>query len=212
MGSEIRFYPRWLTGVALVGGAANDSAHSWDYVVQISNGETEDDETNPYEEDNNTRKALNGRFLYRPMDDIQVGGSFYIDTMEDPESDGEIKLNSYGVHVEWENENGTGVEVEYVIGSENYSSANNIDRSAYTFMFYYQWSNRFTPYFRHEYLDPDDSVDDDEGMIDILGVNILIEENVYLKFELDRFDTKIANSDFGESTFTEFKASLSIGF
>ncbi len=48
LGSAIRFYPRWLNGLAVIGHYQLPTS-SWDYVLQLSNGESED--VNPYEED-----------------------------------------------------------------------------------------------------------------------------------------------------------------
>lgn len=206
-GSEIRFYPRWLTGLAVVG-----NYHSWNYVLQVSNGETEDDDFNPYEEDDNGHKAINGRVRYKPIDALRLGVSFYRDSMEDPDSTERLDISSYGFQVEWENDGGTGLEFEFVRGNENRKARTNIKRRAYTAMAYQRLGDRYTPYFRYEHLEPDTDIPDDEGSVSILGVNILIDENMYLKFELDKFSTGDRNDRYKGASFTEFKSSLSIGF
>ncbi len=207
LGSEIRFYPRWLTGLAVVG-----NYHSWNYALQVSNGETEDEGSNPYEEDDNSHKAVNGRIRYNPIDALRLGFSFYRDSMEDPDSSERLDINSYGLQVEWENDGGTGLEFEAVTGSENHKSGTNIKRHAYTAMVFQRLGSRYTPYFRYEHLEPDTDTSDDEGSVSILGINVLIDENMYLKFEFDKFSTGDNNEKYEGASFTEFKSSLSIGF
>ncbi len=207
LGSEIRFYPRWLTGLAVVG-----NYRSWNYVLQVSNGETEDEDINPYEEDDNSHKAVNGRVRYNPIDALRLGFSFYRDSMEDPDSTERLDINSYGLQVEWENDGGTGLEFEAVMGNENRKASRNIKRRAYTAMVFQRLGSRYTPYFRYEHLEPDTDTSDDEGSVSILGVNILVDDNMYLKFELDKFSTGDNNAKYEGASFTEFKSSLSIGF
>ncbi|MBL4868116.1 MAG: hypothetical protein JKY67_17260 [Pseudomonadales bacterium] len=211
LGSEIRFYPRWLMGIALVGTYQVSQIHG-DYVIQLSNGETEDEDVNPFEEDDNTHKAINGRIRIGYTDTVQFGFSFYMDSMEDPNTNGRIDLNSYGIQAEWENVEGTGLEFEFVVGEENYSMANKLTRNAYTLMAFQRLHDKYTPYLRYEYLEPDDNTSDDTGSVLILGINILVDENMFVKLEVDRFSTEANNAKFNGASFTEFKASLSIGF
>jgi hypothetical protein len=210
-GSEVRFYPRWLSGVALQGNG-DFSDMEFDYDLQLSNGETEDEGANPYEEDDNTSKALNGRIRLNPSDDLRVGFSFYSDSMEDPSSATDrIDINSYGLQFEWDSGTDFAVELEYVWGSEDWSTIGSIDRAGYSAMVYYNL-DQFTPYLRHEHIDPDDSVDNDEGTRTALGVNWRIAANTHLKFEVDKIETDPLNGKFGGADWTEFKASVSIGF
>ncbi|MBV1882119.1 MAG: hypothetical protein KUG82_10815 [Pseudomonadales bacterium] len=211
LGSEIRFYPRWLMGVAVVG-TYQLSKMGGDYVLQLSNGESEDEDINPFEEDDNTHKAFNGRFRLRYTDAIQLGFSFFLDSMEDPNSSGRIDLSSYGLQADWENENGTGLEFEFVLGDEDYSQAQKISRYAYTAMLYQQLNEKYTPYLRYEYLDPDKNTSRDTGTVSILGINIMIDESMFLKIEADHFSTKENNGKFNGASFTDLKVSLSIGF
>ncbi len=209
LGSTIRFYPRWLNGVALVG--ATTGKRPFSYIIQVSNGDTLDEESNPYEEDNNSSKAINGRLLYQPLDGLQLGASYYMDTMRDSVLGHSVDIKSSGIQAEWELESGFGLEFEYVSGTEGYQ-ARDIKRDAYTLMFYQRFNDRYTPYLRFETLDPDKKMEDDNASIIIWGVNILIDENMFVKLEVDDFSSGVNNVSLGGESYSEFKASLSIGF
>ncbi|MCJ8345079.1 hypothetical protein MJH12_06035 [bacterium] len=80
LGSAERFYPRWNSGIAVLGsGTVGGNEKEYDYILQLSNGE--DSQTNPYEEDSNTFKAINGRFRYSLQEDLRVGFSFFNDSI-----------------------------------------------------------------------------------------------------------------------------------
>ena len=63
-GSDLRFYPRWLTGIALTGKRAI-SGVDVDYIAQIANGEQST--VNPFEEDENREKSVSGRVRAYPV-------------------------------------------------------------------------------------------------------------------------------------------------
>ncbi len=213
-GSDIRFYPRWLTGVGATG---NAEMGGWelDYDLQVSNGETEDDGANPFEEDDNTHKAVNGRIRIVPTEGLRFGFSFYDDSMEDPGNDRErFDISSYAAQIEWDTYDGIGVEAEYIIGTQDMTANpdGEVDRDALTLMLFYHINDQWIPYVRYESLEPNDDVKDDEATKVIAGINWMVDRNMYLKFEVDRVSTEDNNDKFEGADFTEFKASLSIGF
>ena len=57
-GSELRFYPRWLTGIAVTGRRTIGGVDV-DYIAQLANGEQST--VNPFEEDENQEKSISGR-------------------------------------------------------------------------------------------------------------------------------------------------------
>ena len=213
MGSEIRFYPRWNVGVAAVGDFVWLD-RDFDYVVQLSNGE--DEETNPFEEDSNTSKALGGRVRGELLDNFQLGASFYRDHMNAEYDDGDVvaraRIASYGVQANWFMLDSIYVEFEYVAGTVKRDDTEKISRNAFTLMLSVEVTDMITPYLRVEVLEPDTETSDDEGVLTILGVNWQIASNAYLKFELDDMSTEDANAKFEGEDFQEIKASLSIGF
>ena len=94
-----RFFPRRQVGLALQGSSPMHSG-SVEYDVVLGNGEQED--TNPFEEDNNSEKAINGRLLFRPSLAVATGVSAYVDS--GTAADGDRSLTSFGAHFQYEGE------------------------------------------------------------------------------------------------------------
>ncbi|PCI41987.1 MAG: hypothetical protein COB51_13535 [Moraxellaceae bacterium] len=213
MGSEFRFYPRWNVGVAAVGDFVWFDK-DFDYVVQLSNGD--DGETNPFEEDSNTSKALGGRVRVEFLDNLQLGASFYRDHINAEYDDGDVvaraRIASYGVQANWSMFESIHAEFEYVAGTVKRDDTEKISRNAFTVMLSVEVTDTITPYLRVEVLEPDTDTSDDEGVLSIIGVNWQIASNAYLKFELDDMNTEDANAKFEGEDFQEIKASLSVGF
>jgi hypothetical protein len=90
-----RYIPKWLAG-GMVTGEMPVGAGSFDYIVAAGNGDQL--ETNPYEADNNSKKATMARVQYMPNDDITFGVSGYHDflTLKTASNDGNI--TSLGAH------------------------------------------------------------------------------------------------------------------
>jgi len=213
LGSEFRFYPRWNTGIALLG-IKETPEYGLDYIIQLSNGE--DTESNPYEEDTNNTKAINGRLRVHLSDTIRAGLSFYHDKLNHYDLsgnvDGSTRITSFGSQLQYETADGLGIEAEVVSGKVKTYQGVNIDRYALTTMFYFQLSPGITPYYRYEFLDPNRDISDDNGSIHILGVNLPVDNNMHLKIEIDKFNTDTANSEYNGADFVELKSSISIGF
>ena len=214
LGSDIRFYPRWGTGLAVTGNG-DWGERDFDYIVQLTNGEDEDGDINPYEEDENTHKAITARMRMNITDDLRVGASTYLDRLDfDASSDygkNKADLASYGIQAEWMNSIAD-VELEYVFGDVDFDDGDKVKRDAYTLMLSKSVNSWLIPYFRYEYLDPNSDISNDEATVTVLGVNILVDTNMYLKLEVDQIDTEDANAKYKGAKFSEFKASLSIGF
>ena len=206
-GSVLRFYPRWATGISFVGNPILGGMDA-DYNLQISNGES--DEVNPFEEDDNSSKAVTGRFRIYPMENLQVGASVYYDAYENLDSiDG--KVLSYGAQLEWSVDN-LGLQFEVVKGYNEPSGVSRIDRWAMTAMAAYTFLDKYTPYFRYEYLDPNEDMDNDSASLYIAGININFLNGLVWKAEFDYFDPDENNMDFSGKSYTEFKTSFTVGF
>lgn len=210
-GSQTRFYPRWLNGIA-VQGDIDLAQMQLDYDIQLSNGDTEENNHNPFEKDDNTHKAFNGRVRVHANDELRVGFSFYNDSMEDKNSTNRLDIASYGLQLEWQARNGFGIEIEWVSGKEVHKLANEIDRYAYTIMFSQPITKRIIPYFRFEQLEPNKDIPNDSASLSIFGVNLQIDTGMYIKMEVDKNVTQNNNTDFSGSDWIEFKTSLAIGF
>jgi len=212
-GTSERFYPRWATGIAFVGNFMV-IGKDFDYNLQISNGEQES--TNPFEEDDNKQKAIAGRLRLTPVQGLKIGFSFYKDSeteLDQNDEDTGERTNdfSYGGQLEWRMQN-FGLEVEYV-GHRHKQSNGTLQRAyAFTLMGFYTLHDRFTPYLRFEYLDPNTRLDNDTAKMFVYGINTEVDENLYLKAELNTVDPSSSNSRFSGVGFTEFKFAIAVGF
>lgn len=220
-GSALRFYPRWGTGVALLGNGQLPIG-AWDYVVAVTNGEQP--RTNPFEEDDNKQKALQGRARLVLLDQLELGASFYADELDEP-LDPEVgdptgkrtRQLAYGAHAIWRSQLGPGVELEWVRGGLRPSSAAvGPDRWAQgaTAMAWWTFADRFTPYARAEWLDPDEDAKNDRALLFIGGVNLRVGGGLVLKAELDKVKAQSANDRFsgGRGDYVEVKAAAVVGF
>ena len=105
-----------------------------------------------------------------------------------------------------------GVEFEYVFGFIDPESGVKISRDAFTAMVYYLIKDRFTPYVRYEYLNPNQDLDNDEANQFIYGVNINIDRGLFVKMEFNTVTAQRENQRFKGKAYTEFKAAVAIGF
>jgi hypothetical protein len=212
-GSDLRLYPRWMTGLAVLGDAHFGSVDA-DYVVQVGNGDQT--ATNPFEEDDNTAKSVTARVRVRPTRQLTLGASLYRDSMteytaEGEDSGGRTHLTSYGAQLEWV-PSALGFELEYVHGSLDPSQLSSLSQDALTAMAYYRIRDRFTPYFRYERLDPDSTISDDVAQLYVYGLNIHVLKGFYLKTEFDTVTAGSQNTRFEGQGYTEFKAAAVVGF
>ena len=137
MGSTIRFYPRWGSGLAAIGGGQL-SGKDWDYVIQLANGEqrsavaTDPEYPNPFDEDNNTSKSAAARVRFHPWKDVTLGASVYRDVMNEYDELGtdtgrHTDLLSYGGQATWDGRR-LGLEFEYVGGHFQTSDGTRVGR------------------------------------------------------------------------------------
>ncbi len=217
-GSGLRFYPRWAVGLE-IGGAFDVGGTGFDYSLQVSNGEQET--TNPFEEDDNKQKAFSARVRAQPAEDLEIGLSAYADSISewdvtsvgDEYRSGTTRLLSYGGHLIW-NVMGLGVEGEFVMGTVKPSTGDEIMRYGATVMLSYLFLDRYTPYFRFEYLDPDTNTENDQAMMFVYGINVRLVDRLFIKLELDTVAAESLNSRFGggNESYTEFKGAIVFGF
>lgn len=212
-GADARFYPRWATGISVLGNFSVKSVN-FEYHVQLSNGDQEN--TNPFEEDDNEEKAIAARLLFMPSQNLKIGVSSYSDKLTELDGAGDdtgnrTKLFSISSHVEYTYKN-AGLEVEYITGKTTSSAGDDLKKSALEGMLYYTISDRFTPYLRYEYLDPNKDVDDDQANMISLGLNTLIDDNFFLKLQYNNISSKDQNAEFAGMGYSEFQTAIVLGF
>ncbi len=212
-GSLLRFYPRWGAGLAALGDG-QVAGRDLDYVVQLTNGEQEI--TNPFEEDNNVYKAVTARARYQLADNLLIAGSFYTDRLTDMSVDEDLgfdqaRVTSYGGHLVW-TPGQFGLEFEYVGGNVSPTGLDKVNRHAISALVSYTLAERYTPYLRYEYLEPDTRMDDDQAAQFIYGLNIRLARVLFLKAELNTVTSGDANIRFKGVGYTEFTAAAVVGF
>ncbi len=212
-GSDMRFYPRWQAGIAALGDLHFGSVDA-DYVVQLGNGDQA--VTNPFEEDNNPAKAVTARVRVHPTQALTLGASFYRDSLTEydaagDDTGGRTHLTSYGAQLQWV-PSAFGLELEYVHGSLVPSQQPSYDSSGLTAMAYYRIRDRFTPYFRYEWLDPYSTLSQDTSQLFIYGLNVHLVKGLFLKGEFDTVSAQAHNPRFKGQGYTEVKTAVAVGF
>ncbi len=197
-GSENRFYPRWGTGAALLG-ASTLGEMDFDYILCLSNGENT--ETNPFAEDNNQAKAITGRVRADFSEYFKAGFSVYNDWITSGEQQFSIGSQLIFDH------HFIGLEIESV-----YGFVGDLDRWGSSAMLFYYVNGALIPYVRFEHLDPDLSIDMDDAFLLVYGLNMQLEENYFLKIDLNTVSSLQNNLTMGKSSYTEIKTSISVGF
>lgn len=81
-------------------------------------------------------------------------------------------------------------------------------------MLYYPMGMTFTPYVRHEFLEPDMDVENDLAHAVSLGLNTRLDANLFLKTEYRVTRAEEDNDRFkkGNNEFSEFAAAIALGF
>lgn len=201
-----RFYPRWGAGLQLHGdGVIGQRDFSYD--LQIANGEQEN--TNPFEEDDNTPKSITGRFRFEPSFSLRIGYSFYYDKTTDP-SLGTVVSNGVEIEKSW---NRFHLQAEAAIGSYSPESGK-LTQVGFYVQPSFHFDNGLTPYLRLDLVDPDTKLKDDQGLIFIVGLNWEISKNFMLKAENNYFKGGKDSSlgQFPGRGYNELKTALSLGF
>ncbi len=218
-GSPMRFYPRWGAGIALLGNGTLPAGVAWDYVLAVTNGDQ--DQTNPFEEDDNTQKAVQGRVRLTVQDQLELGVSAYRDSLTElaggVATSGRTVQLSYGAHAIWRSGFGPGVELEYVRGGLKPSSAT-VGPTTWgqgaTAMVWWTFADWLTPYARLEWLDPDTDVSNDRALLLLGGLNVRVPGGLVIKAEVDKTNAQDANTYFtgGLGDYVEVKAAVVVGF
>lgn len=224
-GSDIRFYPRWQTGIGVLGNVILGSTEM-DYIIQLSNGEYLGDAgTNPHEEDNDHSKAVSGRLRFTLPIDLSLGLSLYRDNLSEYDEDEEftnLELERFSIGAQANYMVGNfGAELEFVYGTLDAASgtwSGPESRFAMTALVSYLLFDKLTPYARYEYLDPNSDVDNDAAQQIIYGLNWRIVGNLFLKGEVNSVFKDDNNTYKGkliseeERSYHEFKAAFVLGF
>lgn len=201
------FYPRWGAGIAAHGdGVIGGKDVSYD--VLVANGEQED--TNPFEEDENSSKSVTARVRVDATENLRVGYSFYRDKLSSPAY---TTLQSHGFEAEL---NFTRVRVlgELAFGSLGHKAGGSQRQLGWYIQPSYHLKNGWTPYLRFEKVSPNRDLKDVGGRDFIIGVNIELSKNFQLKVENNDFrgGSKSSLAQYKGRGYHELKAALVLGF
>jgi len=225
-GAAYRYYPRWGAGIAVVGNFQIAEA-TLDYQVQISNGIQHDVMAyNPFEDDDNTQKAITARIRATPINGLRLGISIYNDMITELD-DNDIRQTSrtnfftYSTTVEY-NPNKLGFELEFIKNKtepssdlanphpDNFAAA---EHHGFETMIYYTLKDRFTPYLRYEFYDYDLASDLDDNATGIsFGINTMISNNFFLKLQYNSYNHQEFAAKYAGMQYTQFQMALVLGF
>ncbi len=202
-----RFFPRWGVGIALQGNGLIGGKEV-DYDFFVSNGEQEN--SNPFEEDDNRAKAITARVRVELTGRLSMGSSFYFDRITEP---GYTYLASHGIQIEliWETWR---ILAEGVQGFKKPDSGPAVKQIGWFIQPSYHFPNGLTPYVRFERADPDRSLGNDDGVSLVAGINYEISRSYMIKIENNYFRGASGSSlgVFPGSDYNEIKAAVVLGF
>jgi len=195
IGATYDFFPKFSTGIYLLGNHYGPSETSWNYIVYVANGEN--DTLNPAEEDENKNKALGGRLGVTLIEDLHLSASLYT---------GDKGVAKQG-HTAWV------ASAEYIpfplsvrgeYGRSKLDNAAPATGSVTQVGWYAEASyaiKKFTPFFRFGANDPDNSISNDNWKETVVGVDYNVAKGVVFKVEWRSFGgdaLKSANNDYDE--------------
>lgn len=234
-------YPRWGSGVALLGDA-KIGGMPLDYIVQIANGDLSYGvDGNEFDKDDNEEKAVTARVRLDISDDLQVGVSAHSDVMTryqktytmkqrgtGTDSNGDtfpvyevskeylpadtMKVDSQGAQLIWHAGDDFRLELEYVTGSLDVAGVTRFVRSGYSILPSYFITEKTNLYFLYTAGDPNNDNTKDGVVNYAPGVNYEVDQNMFLKAEIFTLRSEENNPLYAGAEYAEFRAALAIGF
>jgi hypothetical protein len=202
-----RFYPRWGAGIALHGDGVIGKKN-FGYDVLLANGEQEN--TNPFEEDDNGFKSITVRVRFEPTNSLRLGYSAYVDKFSDEKVG---RLVSNGVEFEWSKAKFR-LQGELAIGGLRPRGGPTINQIGFYLQPSYHFANGLTPYLRLDLLDLNTRTRDEDGTSFIAGVNFELAKQCNVKLENNYFRGGRATNlaGFPGRDYNEVKAAFVLGF
>jgi hypothetical protein len=233
---QTMLYPRWGSGVAVLG---NDTVFgmNYDYILQVTNGDlTYGVDGNEYDKDDNDQKAITGRIRVDLTDDLQVGVSAYHDKMTRynkvyetkvvTDTDGNtvnyvskeyipvdsMTVDSQGLQLIWHVSDDFRLEAEYMTGTLDVEGVTSFRRSGFSILPSYFISDKINIFFLYAQADPNHNVDKNSVTNYAPGINIEVDDDMYIKLDYFNVDSQVNNSLFAGKSYSEIRAALAIGF
>jgi hypothetical protein len=215
---QTMLYPRWGTGLAILG---NDELFgmSYDYILQVTNGDLSYGvEANEYDKDDNNQKAVTARVRLDITDDLQIGASTYFDKMTryngDDDPVGDMYLSTQGAQLIWHITDDLRFEAEYMSGTLDVkdTTVGKFRRSGYAVVTSYFITDIINLYMLYSEADPNHDRKDDSVTNYAPGMNIEVDDNMFVKIDYFNVVSQKNNTLFGGEDYSELRAALAIGF
>lgn len=191
-------FPKFSTGINLIGNHFIASNLNITYDLYTANGEN--DTKNEAENDENNNKAFGGRINVTPVSDLTLGVSYFYDKKGTSESShsafaGSFDYILYPYHFRAEYASS---ELSGVQESSWYTEG------TYTI-------KKFNPYLRYLMLDPDDNESDDLWRAIIFGCAYKVQPDILLKLENRVIEGEPGNIKVN-TDYNEIGAALAVAF
>ena len=207
-GNGYRFFPRRQAGLGILGARPmGDGLISYD--LAVSNGSQ--DETNPFEEDNNTQKAFIGRVRYEGLGDWIIGASAYADHGAEGGN-----INSLALHAEYEGDTfQLSAEADFGTLDLDQVGEPDIDQLGGYVELGLPLDNGLTPYLQYQYVETEAADLEQSAFIVIAGLNYVFRDYAHLKFENAYHKGSTDNTRFNDLSgrdYNELRAAIVLGF
>ncbi len=213
LGAPGRSFARWGAGLEAVGRFGSKGLRG-DYSVLLFNGETT--AVNPFEEDDNSAKALAARVRIDPTPNLKLGVSGYRDVHTVYDEAGEntgatVAQTALGASLEW-TPGEFDVELEWVHAEIPSAGTARVKSDGLAAVLSRRIGTHVTPYVEAQYLDPDSDVSKDGAGILIAGVNLRVDTGLFLKVEVDRYYSSDNNPRLKGVGFTQLAGAAAVAF
>jgi len=185
VGGEQRLFAKYATGIQLLGSLF---LNEWEanYFLYVTNGRGPE----PDSKDNNSNKALGGRFaVIHPFLGFNLGTSFYSDVNGNAKNTKQSTLafdvilehSNFSLESEYFFHQMEEVDIDTVPNGDFRKGTGYYLQGAYTF------GDRLTPYVRYDFSNHNAPISNHGETDVVLGVNYSITSRVYLKGEIHDF-------------------------
>jgi hypothetical protein len=206
-GNGFTFFPRRQVGMGILGDIPVGEG-TLSYNLAVSNGDQ--DATNPFEEDNNTQKAISARINFETSNEFTIGVSHYADSGT---LDG--NLRSFGIHTKY---NGSFAQIwaEVDTGTIEFDNGDpDLDQLGGFVEVGFPLDSGFTPYVQFQYAETETDLLKQSARITVAGVSYTLKEYAIVKFENAYHKGSSDNSRYDGipgRNYNEIRAAFVLGF
>jgi hypothetical protein len=123
-----------------------------------------------------------------------------------------MDIDSQGVQLIWHATDNFRLEAEYITGTLNVDGGTSFRRSGYSILPSYFISDNVNLYLLYAQADPNHNTDNDSVTNIAPGVNIEVDDNVFVKLDVLHVISDKQNTLYQGDSYSEFRAALAVGF